>query len=297
MIHWIKAARLRTLPLSLSGIILGSLIAKYEGFWDWYIFIFAALTTILFQVLSNFANDYGDGVKGTDNEERIGPKRMIQTGEISQKEMKNAIIYLSILSVISTIVLIYFAFGKDNFIYSLLFLVLGIASISAAIKYTVGNSAYGYRGLGDLFVFIFFGLLAVFGTYFLFNQCINLLIILPATSIGLLSTAVLNLNNMRDINSDKNAGKNTLVVKMGFEKAKKYHTLLIVIPFILLITYCILINKIEALGFLVFFVPMSIHLKKVISNQNPVELDPELKKVALTTFFVSITLGISLILL
>ncbi len=295
MIHWVKAARLRTLPLSLSGIFLGSFIAGYEGFWNWTIFMMACITTILFQVLSNFANDYGDGVKGTDNQERIGPQRMIQSGAITPKKMKQAILYLSTLSILSAIMLIYVAFGKEQFLYSLLFLGLGIASILAAINYTVGKTAYGYRGLGDLFVFLFFGLLAVLGTYFLFHHQLNGLLLLPATAIGLLSAAVLNLNNMRDIDSDRNAGKNTLVVKIGFTKSKKYHVFLIVTPFLLLTLYCLLINKVEALGFLIFFIPMFFHLKKVVQTTEPGTLDSELKKVALTTFFVSLTLGLSLL--
>lgn len=294
MIYWIKAARLRTLPLSLSGIFLGGLIAKYEGYWNVAIFTLACLTTILFQILSNFANDYGDGIKGTDNEERIGPKRMIQSGVISQQEMKKAILFLASLSIISAIYLIYLAFGKENLIYSFLFLGLGVASITAAIKYTVGDTAYGYRGLGDVFVFVFFGLLAVLGTYFLFHHYFSKLLLLPATAIGLLSTAVLNLNNMRDLNSDRNAGKNTLVVKIGFEKAKLYHVFLISTPFLLLTIYCFIIDRIDALGFLVFSIPMLIHLKKVMKITEPKNLDSELKKVALITFFVSILLGTSL---
>lgn len=219
---------------------------------------------------------------------------MIQSGAITQKEMKNAILFLSSLSIISAIYLIYLAFGEENLLYSLLFFGLGIASIIAAIKYTVGNSAYGYRGLGDIFVFLFFGLLAVLGTYFLFHHHFNGLLLLPATAIGLLSTAVLNLNNMRDLNSDRNAGKNTLVVKMGFQKAKRYHTFLIITPFLLLTIYCLLINRMDALAFNIFLIPMLIHLKKVMKTTEPKELDSELKKVALTTFFVSILLGVSL---
>lgn len=295
MIHWLKAARLRTLPLSLSGILLGSFIAGYQGFWNWTIFILACVTTILFQIVSNFANDYGDGIKGTDNQERIGPKRMIQSGTISPNQMKKAITYTAILSILSSIVLIYKAFGKEHFLYSLLFLILGMASIIAAIKYTVGNTAYGYRGLGDFFVFIFFGLVAVLGTYFLFHHQLSGLLILPATAIGLLSTAVLNLNNMRDIDSDRNSKKNTLVVKIGLKKAKQYHIFLIITPFILLTAYCILIHKTKALGFLIFSIPMLFHLKKVLQNTSPELLDPELKKVALTTFFISLTLGLSLL--
>jgi len=189
----IKAARLRTLPLSISGIILGGFLAMSDGLFNGVIFSLAILTTIGFQVISNFANDYGDGVKGTDAI-RIGEERMVSSGKISPKQMKKAILISVILTIIFALFLIYESFGLSNFGYSLLFFVLGIVSIVAAIKYTVGDLAYGYSGFGDVFVFLFFGLLSVLGSYFLFTKEIYFLLTLPAISIGLLSTAVLNLN-------------------------------------------------------------------------------------------------------
>ena len=235
---FIKAARLRTLPLSISGIIVGSYLGVENlnsilttnsvkvVVWMAPTFWLAILTTIGFQVLSNFANDYGDGIKGSDKN-RTGEARMVSSGVITPKQMKNAMIITTIITLIIAILLIYVAFGRENFGYSLLFFLLGIASIAAAIKYTVGNSAYGYSGFGDVFVFLFFGLLSVVGSYFLFTKEISLPIFLPAIAIGFLSTAVLNLNNLRDREEDKNNNKNTLVVKLGASKAKKYHYFLI----------------------------------------------------------------------
>ena len=222
-ISWIKAARLRTLPLSLSGIIVGSFIAASNGFFDPVICALALCTTIGFQIISNFANDYGDGVKGTDNEDRVGPERALQSGEISPEAMKNAIILTGIISIALALWLIFVAFGTDYVYNSNIIIVLGISCIAAAIKYTVGDHSYGYSGYGDLFVFLFFGLLSVCGTYFLYSKSLDLTIFLPAFSIGLLSVGVLNLNNMRDQESDAKSGKNTIVVKIGNEFARYYH--------------------------------------------------------------------------
>ncbi|MNJ95085.1 1,4-dihydroxy-2-naphthoate octaprenyltransferase [compost metagenome] len=294
---WFEAARLRTLPLSVSGILVGSFYAfsQQKETYNWAILGFALLTTLGLQILSNFANDYGDGVKGTDNENRIGPKRAIQSGAITIKAMKQGIIITSILTLVAAIVLIYLSFGKDNFGYSLFFFFLGLASITAAIKYTVGGSAYGYRGLGDVFVFVFFGLVSVIGCYFLFAKQIDPLIILPAITIGLLSVAVLNLNNMRDQASDALSGKNTLVVKMGPQKAKIYHYSIIITALFLTLLFAILYGfKPLQYLFLVTYIPFIMHLKTVAKNTVPRDLDPELKKVALGTFFLSVLLCIVL---
>src|SRR5690606_32228833 len=225
----IEAARLRTLPLSVSGIIVGSAIAFAEGLFNPYIFVLALVTTVGFQVLSNFANDYGDGVKGTDNEDRVGPVRALQSGIISAREMLYAMIVTTILTMIVAIALIYTSFGGEQLLFSLLFFVLGLFAVAAAIKYTVGSSAYGYHGYGDLFVFIFFGLVSVIGSYFLYAKKMECDVILPAVSVGLLSVGVLNLNNMRDVQSDAKSNKNTMVVNLGIAKAKKYHTLIILV--------------------------------------------------------------------
>lgn len=292
---WIEAARLRTLPLSVSGILVGSFYAFSQGLGNWAILGFSLLTTLGLQVLSNFANDYGDGVKGTDNEHRIGPQRAIQKGAITINAMKKGIIITSVLTLASAITLIYISFGKDNFAYSLLFFFLGLAAIAAAIKYTVGGSAYGYRGLGDLFVFIFFGLVSVVGCYFLYSKQLDNLIFLPAISIGLLSVAVLNLNNMRDRVSDAMSGKNTLVVQMGGERAKVYHFSIIIIALALTLVFAILSNfEMKQYFFLIAYVPFLLHLKRVAKNKEPQGFDPELKVVALSTFLLSILLSICL---
>ncbi|MBC9797264.1 1,4-dihydroxy-2-naphthoate polyprenyltransferase [Sinomicrobium weinanense] len=294
---FISAARLRTLPLSLSGIIAGTGIAASRGFFDWKIFVLALFTTVGFQVLSNFANDYGDGVKGTDNDDRVGPQRALQSGTITAAEMKRAMAVTIAITMLVALLLIYVAFGKENFAYSLLFFILGVASIVAAIKYTVGKSAYGYHGLGDVFVFLFFGLLSVAGSYFLYVKNIDWTVFLPATSIGLLSVGVLNLNNMRDERSDAKSGKNTLVVKIGGKKAKQYHITVLIVALLLVLLFALLQSfYIYQYLFLLAFVPVLKHIKTVRENKIPEELDPELKKLAISTFLLSVLLAVGAIL-
>ncbi|GET47524.1 1,4-dihydroxy-2-naphthoate octaprenyltransferase [Capnocytophaga felis] len=294
---YIKAARLRTLPLSVSGIIMGSALAFRVGYFRQEIFLLALLTTILFQVLSNFANDYGDGVKGTDNENRVGPERALQSGKVTRKQMKFVVVVTALLSVLSAIALIYVSFGEENLLYTLIFFLLGVLCVVAAIKYTVGKSAYGYRGLGDVFVFIFFGLVSVVGSYFLYVHQLNWKIFLPATAVGLLSVAVLNLNNMRDYENDKAVGKNTLVVKMGIDLAKYYHYYLIVLAMLCMMAFSILNFQVRwQLLYMITFFPLVIHLLSVKRNKNLKDLDKELKIVALSTFFLALLFFIAQIL-
>ncbi len=294
MKHWIQAARLRTLPLSISGILVGSAYAYYQHKFEWIIFVLALLTTLSFQILSNFANDYGDGIKGTDAN-RIGEKRLVASGEITSAQMKNAIIINGIIAFVLAVALIYFAFGKENFVYSLTFLVLGIASIAAAIKYTVGNNAYGYSGFGDVFVFIFFGLVAVIGSNFLYSKSIDVKLFLPASAIGMLSTAVLNLNNMRDIENDKVAGKNTLIVKFGLKFGLWYQRVLIFVPIILYIIFLFDFKNGNP-GFAILFLYLAIaHNKEITKIVDPKDFDPLLKKVALSTVLSAILLSLKLI--
>ena len=294
--HWLQAARLRTLPLSVSGIIVGSAVAAHQGYFNWWVFIGCLFTTIGLQVLSNFANDYGDGVKGTDNEDRIGPERALQSGVISAAAMKKAIIITSVVTFVFALLLIFAAFGKDNFGYALFFVVLGVSAIAAAIKYTVGKSAYGYKGMGDFFVFLFFGLVSVMGSYFLYAHKINHWLWLPAVSVGLLSAGVLNLNNMRDRESDQKAGKNTLVVSMGGDKAKKYHQFLLVSAMLCMVLYTSLSNPdLSHWIYVVSFAPVIKHLRFVQENKELVLLDPELKKLALGTFFMCVLFSLGLL--
>jgi 1,4-dihydroxy-2-naphthoate octaprenyltransferase len=296
MRHWIEAARLRTLPLSVSGILVGSFYAMSQAMFNWKIVVFALSTTLGFQILSNFANDYGDGTKGTDNDDRVGPKRAIQSGVISPAAMKNAMVITSVLTLISAIALIYFSFKGDYLYYSLLFLGLGILAIASAIRYTVGNTAYGYNGYGDVFVFIFFGLVSTFGIYFMFSKSIDWLLLLPATAIGFLSVGVLNLNNMRDELSDKKVNKNTIVVKKGGAWAKKYHFFLVISAMVLVILFALAKNfKFDQYIFVVSYFPMISHLMTVAKNKDARALDPELKKLAISTFLLAILLSLALI--
>ncbi len=285
---WVSAARLRTLPLSISGILVGTAIARSKGFEDTAIFILALLTTLGFQITSNFANDYGDGIKGTDNEERLGPSRALQSGTLSKRELEWGIGIAIIISLVLAGTLLYTAFGTSTPQYLLLFAILAVLSIWAAIRYTVGSSAYGYSGLGDLFVFLFFGLLSVLGSMFLFTKSLHSMAVLPAITIGALSTAVLNLNNLRDAASDTNAGKRTLVVKMGFQNGRYYHTFLIGLAFLALLIYDLQFSAWYAYLNLVVFIPLGLHLVKVWGISDPAKLDPELKKLALGTFLLAL---------
>lgn len=293
---WIQAARLRTLPLSLSGIIMGSFAAYANGFWNKWIFILAMLTTLFLQVLSNFANDLGDSYKGADNEGRIGPERAIQSGSISQSAMTIAVILMSLCALATAVPLI--IIGTEGMPQEVLwtYVFLAFACVLAAITYTVGKKAYGYNGLGDVMVFIFFGLVSVLGVYTLYAKTFDASIIGLALTIGFLSVAVLNLNNMRDHQNDAKVGKRTLVVKMGYTRAKIYHTTVILLALLGLIT-TLAINQ-WWIGFIALapFGILFVHLKKVWSVKDPRELDPELKKVALSTFAISILFLISTVL-
>jgi len=285
---WVQAARLRTLPLSLSGIIVGTALAGMQGYFKTSIFILALLTTIAFQVTSNFANDYGDGVKGVDNEDRIGPARALQSGLLTKNSLKRGIIISVAISMFLAISLIYLAFGKESLQLVLLFFILGVLSVWAAIRYTMGSRPYGYRGLGDVFVFLFFGLLGVLGSMFLYTKALNWVSLLPAITIGMLCVGVLNLNNLRDVVSDKKHGKNTLVVKMGFKNGKLYHLFLVATAFVCLLAFT-LIAQIETLRLFYFlaFIPIFIHLRTVMVTAEPIKLDKELKKLALSTFLLA----------
>ncbi len=297
MKKWISAARLRTLPLSLAGIVLAGFLAASVGQFDIGIFILSVLTATLFQVLSNFANDYGDGVKGTDNNDRIGPQRALQSGDISPVQMKKAITITAILSFISALILVTYAFGLDKIFYIIFYLILGLLAIAAAIKYTVGKNAYGYYGMGDLFVLIFFGIVAVLGGTYLYTKQIDITLIYPALSVGLLSVAVLNLNNMRDMASDKKSNKNTIPVKLGLENAKKYHILLIVLPFFFSQAY--IFHHLQSYYqwlFVLSYIMLIKHLMRVINTQQAKNFDPELKKVAILTFVYAMVFGLGMIL-
>lgn len=302
---WIAAARLRTLPLSVSGIIVGASLGNYfcypQGltvfsgsrcltppFYETPIFWLAILATVGFQVLSNYANDYGDGVKGTDAN-REGERRMVASGLITPKQMKHGMIITAVLTLFIATLLIFAAFGNEHFILAFVFFNLAIAAIVAAIKYTVGKKAYGYSGFGDVVVFLFFGLISVLGTYFMYVKSIDWQILLPASAIGLFSVAVLNLNNMRDIDNDAKVGKNTLVVKLGRNKAKQYHYFLLALGMLAAILFTVInYNSPYQFIYVIAFIPLFLNGIYVYKNKEPRLLDSQLKVVALSTFVFAI---------
>lgn len=285
---WIRAFRLRTLPLSLSGIIVGSLTALLNGFWNTPVFVLAMTTTLCFQVLSNLANDLGDTLKGADNAGRVGPERAVQSGAISVAQMKRAVLINALLSFVSAGLLIWQGTKYLSVSTVYFYAGLAVACVIAAITYTIGKRAYGYHGLGDVFVFIFFGCVSVIGVYPLFSNAFSTETILPAITIGALSTAVLNLNNMRDQVNDAAVGKRTLVVNLGFRKAKVYHLSLLVIAIGSWTAFLVL--KQHWWGFVscLPFILLAKHIVFVAKNQEPRAFDPELKKVALSTFFIAV---------
>jgi 1,4-dihydroxy-2-naphthoate polyprenyltransferase len=295
--YWLSAFRLRTLPLALSTITLGAFLAYFDGYSNWPVLILALLTTLFLQILSNLANDYGDSSHGVDNEKRVGPQRSVQSGKISPGQMKTAIFVFISLSLLSGIPLVFIALINAGAGAKVFFFVLGLMAIVAAIKYTVGKKPYGYAGFGDLFVFVFFGLAGVMGTYFLIANQFNAEVLLPASAVGFLSMAVLNLNNMRDRENDALSGKNTLVVRLGIRAARIYHLALIAGSVVSGLAFMIINYRSPFQMFFLISVPFFwMNVYGVFHNTIPAELDPYLKRLALTTLLFSITFGISLVL-
>lgn len=293
---WLVAFRLRTLPLALSTIFLGSFLAAYRHHFQWSVLIWAVLTTLFLQILSNLANDYGDTVNGVDNHDRKGPKRSLQAGTISLLQMKTAIIILVILSLISGVALLVVGTRGLDLSSGLAMFVIGILAIIAAMKYTMGKNPYGYAGLGDIGVFIFFGLVGVLGSYFLHTHKLTAPEFLPALTMGFFSTGVLNLNNLRDRDNDAAFGKRTLVVMIGIPKAKIYHAILIIGGMLAAVSYSYfneapVYKWIYLLSF-PFFIR---HLVIVFKNEESTLLDPELKRLALATLLFSLLFGVGLI--
>lgn len=290
---WILAARLRTLPLAASNIILGSLLAYKHGSWNSYVFVLGLITALLLQILSNFANDYGDFTSGADKKRNSTLERALQSGKISPKLMKHVIIILAVITFFSGISLIYIGSKNMGITGILIFILIGLLCIFAAIKYTIGKKPYGYIGLGDIAVFLFFGIIGVCGIYYLHTHEIHASIILPAASLGLLSTGVLNINNIRDFESDKESGKNTLVVRWGLNNAKIYHSLLVLSAILLGITATFLEYHNSFQLLYLFTIPFFFtNIYRVNTLKTAASLDKEIKYLALTTFLYSVMYSI-----
>ncbi len=292
---WLSAFRLRTLPLAFSSIFLGSFVAAYQGVFHWQILLLASLTTLCLQVLSNLANDYGDSIHGADSADRTGPQRAVQAGLISAQEMKKGMIAFAALSFIFGLLLLLVAFGA-NLKLLLIFLGMGVAAIIAAITYTAGVRPYGYMGLGDLSVFIFFGVVGVMGVFFLYAQQWQNELLLLAIGVGALSTGVLNVNNIRDIDSDRKAGKISIPVRIGRSKAVVYHWVLLAVGVLAPVWYMKAnINHVWQWAFLLV-VPLFFKNGIAVSRyQDAKALDPYLKQLAISTFLFVILIGVCLL--
>ncbi len=301
MKHWLHAFRLRTLPLAVSSIIVGSALA---GDWGWIschaagwrpeVLVLGLLTAVLLQILSNLANDLGDHQHGTDNQDRVGPQRAVQSGAITPAAMKRAMVICGLLAFVSGCALIIVALGFT--MKTLLFLLLGLAAMGAAVKYTFGKNPYGYAGLGDISVFLFFGVVGVCGTFYLHTRMFETMVLAPAIAFGLLSTGVLNVNNMRDIVNDAVSGKRTLVVRLGSANARIYHTVLVVGAELCLIGFTAFIRAGWSSWLFLLTSPVFLmHLKRVWTTAEPRALDPQLKVLAMGTFLTALLFALGLI--
>lgn len=292
---------MRTLPLAAASIIVGAGLAASQQIFSLPIFLLSLLTALLLQILSNLANDYGDAITGADDANRLGPLRAMQTGSISSLAMKRAIIFTTLLTLLSGITLLMLALTDDLFSW-LLFLGLGITAIIAAITYTMGRLPYGYRAMGDLAVFVFFGLLGVVGSFYLYGLSFEWNLLLPASSIGLLSAAVLNINNMRDVENDSKHNKTTLVVLFGRVKAFKYHLCLISLAPVLTSYYLFSLEDTQTWQY-IFLLVMSPLIKScsalnsaINDNQQSGDVfNEQLKNTAISTFVFAMLFALVLI--
>lgn len=292
---WIAAMRLRTLPLAVASIGMGSFLAAGVGRFRLEIFLLALLTTLSLQILSNLANDYGDSIHGADNSDRKGPSRAVQSGDISKGSMRKAIGVAICITLALGISLLWVAgIGQQVF---MIFIGLGLVAILAAIMYTNGVRPYGYIGLGDISVFLFFGWLGVVGVYYLMTGTFSWDLLLPGSACGLFTVAVLNVNNIRDIESDLKAGKLSIPARLGRAKASTYHIVLLISGLLcaLVYTWIHYASPIQFL-FLLILPLLFINGKAIKTKLSSQELDPYLKQMALTTLAFVLFFGIGIIL-
>lgn len=289
---YVMSLRLRTLPLSLGGVLLGSLLSASDGRFDWVVFTLVMVTAAALQILSNMANEIGDLDKGTDNERRLGPIRGTQSGVLSRREMARAMVATGGVALVSGVALVAVAFGDLLEGRSVALLVAGGFSMAAAVKYTLGRNAYGYHGLGDVFVFIFFGLVSVAGSYFAMSGTLPWVVLLPAASVGLLSMGVLNMNNIRDMENDAACGKRTLPVRFGMAWAKRYEFVIVILAFALMTAYAAL-HPAGWAGYVFWLsAPLfGLHLARVRKGEGR-QLDGQLKFISLSTLLLVALCGL-----
>ena len=293
MSPWISAFRPRTLPLALASILTGGFLAQATGHFNGPVVALAALTTILLQILSNLANDYGDSQNGADSVHRQGPLRAVQSGAITPAEMKRAMWGFGLAALASGIALLLLALGFAGVWVLLAFFVLGLSAIWAAVNYTAGSNPYGYAGLGDVSVFLFFGIVGVCGTYFLQARSLPLAVLLPAAALGCFATAVLNVNNIRDIASDKLAGKITVPVRLGPQHARRYHWLLLLLGVGAAVVYVALNYHSPWQWLFLLSLPLFLfNARQIWARQESMHIDPLLKQMALSTLVFTLLFGL-----
>lgn len=273
---WLSACRPKTLPLAWMSILVGTALALAHERFFWPVALLALVTATLLQVLCNLANDYGDGLKGVDNQDRIGPQRLMQAGKVTAKQMHYAMTIVAILAVLSGVALL--LASPISWVAKTLFIAFGLVSLVAALTYTLGKIPYGYIGLGDVSVLVFFGWLAVIGNYYLQGGTLHLALWLPATGCGLMAVAVLNLNNMRDIENDARCGKHTMAVRLGWQRSHYYHCALLAVACLVFALYLLYFLQAKWLVMLFFLAcaPVYLHARAVTQAQSPACMAPML---------------------
>ncbi|MBQ3634306.1 MAG: 1,4-dihydroxy-2-naphthoate octaprenyltransferase [Bacteroidales bacterium] len=285
---WFKAGRPQTLALSFALIIVGSAVAAQVGCFRVLTFVLTLLTTLFLQLLSNFCNDYGDYESGADLAGRRGPERMLATGGLTTTDVKRAMWFCGVSAFVAGVLLL-FSVSDTLGLEGVLFMFgLGLLSIAAAIAYTVGKHPYGYMGLGDLSVFLFFGLLGVAGSYTLFAGRPSLSVFLPATAIGFFSIGVLNMNNLRDYDSDLRSGKRTLVVRLGTRWSRLYQAALVILGLCIMGCYVALFGTPWQWLFLIAAPRLLLHVRTVLTTQDHDVIAAQLKVMAVNTFLLSL---------
>ena len=287
----IKSMRLRTLPLSLAGVILGVTLAADKTDVSPWTAALIFLTTVCLQILSNLSNELGDTLSGTDSADRQGPKYALGSGDMTIGDIKKLILMFIGLCVISGLAMIQVSFGSLFKTESICLEALGAAAIVGAMKYTLGKNPYGYRGLGDVFVFIFFGLVSVLGGYYVAaRELPPLIMLLPASAIGCFSVGVLNVNNIRDMKSDA-VNRVTVAIKLGMKGARIYQTILVTLGWALILVFCAVYDS--APGHYIFIITLPLYIKHLqgVWTRSERALVPMLPMLVISTFFLSILAG------
>ena len=289
----IQSMRLRTLPLSCAGVLLGILLAVADWKVDLWAAVLIVLTTICLQILSNLSNELGDVLRGTDTADRQGPEYGLNSGGMTIPEMKRLIGLFVGLCIVFGLAMTWRAFGTLWDLTPILVLILGAAAILGAMKYTLGHNPYGYRAKGDLYVFLFFGLVAVLGAYFVCTRGLGLhwKLLLPAVGVGCFSVGVLNVNNIRDMKTDA-ANRVTIAIKLGANKARIYQTVLIGLGWICMVIYCLLCWPSWWHWLWVITLPLYVKHLHMVWTREDRALDPALPLLVMSTFLLCLLLGL-----